>query len=43
MHVNKAKDEEIDQLKKYVRTVQLITEESFGLHYSITIEEVSEL
>ena len=40
-HVNKAKDEMIDQLEKETCTVKLITDESLGSHNTVTLEEVS--
>ena len=43
IHVNKAKDELMDQLEKEMVTVKLMMNESLSSHINITVEEVSEL
>ena len=43
IHVNKAKDEIMDQLEKEIIAVKLMMDESLGSHMNITVEEVSQL
>ena len=41
-HVNKAKDEIMDQLENEMVTVKLMIDESLGSHINMTVEEISE-